>query len=444
MTMNQELHEFASRYLPGGVCSSARINKGTGSPFYISNAKGSKIFDLEGNEYIDICTSFGSALIGHGHPKVLDAIQESLEMGIMCAYENEWHSRLAQRISHAIPCIDMLRYTLSGTETTYYAVKLAREYTGRTYVVKFYGHFHGFNDYLAFNYWPSKEELWPKITPALDGLPDYLHEGCIVLPFNDFELVEETLKTRAHEIAAVILEPINYNSGTILPQPGFLKHLRRLTEEHEVVLIFDEILSGFRTSPGGVQETYGVIPDLCTLGKPIGGGTPLSLFGGKREIMEHVSPLGKAQHSGTYNAPLLSMLAGNAFFDVIEEEGFYDVLLERSSRLCQGINETMNRLGFVGRIQYAGARFSFLFGPPAERDELINYRDLADNQWGLLNRFHKACLDHGVYTHTQQHHGISSAHTDEDVDRLLEGIEAALRDIMAEDYKAEEAPAAFF
>ncbi|MFN8453445.1 MAG: aspartate aminotransferase family protein [Anaerolineae bacterium] len=445
MNKNQQHWEFASHYLPGGVCSSARINNGLHSPFYIARAEGSKVYDLEGNEYVDLCTSFGSALIGHGHPKVNAAILESLKMGFMCAYENECHAQLAQRITETIPCIDLLRYALSGTETTYYAIKLAREYTGRTLAVKFEGHFHGFNDYLAYNYWPSREKVWPQITPAVEGLPAYLQQGFIVLPFNDFERVEETLTRRGEEIAAVIVEPVNFNSGAILPQPGFLELLRRLTAEYGILLIFDEILSGFRTEPGCMQATYQITPDLCTLGKAIGAGTPLSVFGGKQEVMQHISPLGKAQHSGTYNGHLSSMLAGLAFFDVILAEGFYEEFLPRCQRLYEGINEIMNRLGFVGRVQSKGARFAFLFGPPAERAVLRNYQDLLDNQWALLNRFYRACLNHGIYIHTMQHHGISSAHTDEDVAHLLEGIEAALREVMAEGIDLhEQAPAAPF
>jgi len=432
MGKNQHLWDLASKYLPGGVCSSARINEGTSSPFYIPRAKGSTVYDLDGNEYIDLCMSFGASLLGHAHPNVVEAINRTIDMGIMCAYENEWHTRLAQRIAETVPCIDMLRFSMSGTETTYYAIKLAREYTGRTLVVKFEGHFHGFNDYVAYNYWPSHEGAWPTITPAVQGLPQYLQQGCIVLPFNDFERAEETLTVRGEEIACVILEPVNYNSGTILPQPGYLELLRRLTTEHGALLIFDEILSGFRTEPGCMQATYGVIPDLCTLGKAIGGGTPLSVFGGRREIMEHISPLGKAQHSGTYNGHLFEIMAGNAFFDVILGPAFYEDLLTRCERLYEGINEIMTRLGFMGRVQGKGARFSFLFGPVAEKEILRNYQDLLDNQWGVLNRFYKACLNHGIYIHTMHHHGISSAHTEEDIDRALEGIEAALRDVWAE------------
>lgn len=427
MDPNREHWNRASHFLPGGVCASARVHKGLGGPFYLSRAEGGKVYDLAGNEYIDLCTSFGSALLGHGHPRVKEAVSQALELGLMCAYENQWHARLAERIVEAVPGVEMLRFTMSGTETTNYAVKLAREYTGRSLLVKFEGHFHGFNDYLAYNYWPAPDEALPHFTPAAAGLPACLQEDCLVLPFNDFERAEETLARRGHEIAAVILEPVNYNSGTILPAPGFLELLRRLTAGQGSLLIFDEILSGFRTGPGCMQAAYGVTPDLCTLGKALGGGMPLSAFGGKREIMAHVAPLGRAQHSGTYNGHLSAIAGGLAFFDVIGKAGCYTDLLARSRRLYAGIDEIMQRLGFAGRVQGFGARFSFLFGPPAGRT-LRNYHDVVDYDWPLFHRFCLACQRHGVYLHTMWHHGLSTAHSDADVDRALEGIEAALRD----------------
>lgn len=426
--MNHDHWGTASQVLPGGVCASARINKALESPFYISRAAGGKVYDLEGNEYVDLCTSFGSALLGHAHPRVSAAIGQAVDMGLMCAYENEWHARLAERIAATVPCVEMLRFTLSGTETTTYALKLARQFTGRRLVVKFEGHFHGFNDYLSYNYWPSRDDALPQTTPAVAGLPDCLRQDCLVLPFNDFGWVAECLTGRGEEIAAVILEPVNYNSGTILPQPGFLELLRRVTAERGIVLIFDEILSGFRTGPGCMQATYGVTPDLCTLGKAIGGGMPLSAFGGKREIMEHVAPLGQVQHSGTYNGHLSAIMAANAFFDVITEPNCYPDALSRSQRLYDGIDEIARRLGVVARVQALGARFSFLFGPPAER-QAANYQDMLDYDWPAFYRFCAACLRHGVYIHTMWHHGLSVAHTDADVDRALEGIEAAFKEV---------------
>ncbi len=316
--MNQkELADLASQVLPGGVCSSARINKGLASPFYLARGEGGRVYDPEGRAYIDLCTSFGAALLGHSPPRIVAAIQTALDLGFLCADESEWHARLAQRIAASVPCVEMVRFSLSGTETTQYAVRLAREYTGRTLILKFEGHFHGFNDYLAYNYWPPPDRVWPEITPALEAMPAFRNQGCLVLPFNDFEQLEATLTARGHEIAAVILEPVNYNSGTILPEPGFLELVRDLTRQQGSLLIFDEILSGFRTEPGCMQATLGVTPDLCTLGKALGGGTPLSAFGGRREIMQHVAPTGRVQHSGTYNGHLSSILAGIAFFDAI-------------------------------------------------------------------------------------------------------------------------------
>jgi glutamate-1-semialdehyde 2,1-aminomutase len=266
----------------------------------------------------------------------------------------------------------------------------------------------------------------------------------LVLPFNDLSRLEETFRSHGEQIAAVILEPVNYNSGTILPQRGFLEASRRLTEEAGALLIFDEILSGFRTGPGCMQAEYGVIPDLCTLGKAVGGGTPLSLFGGRRQIMEHIAPLGNAQHTGTYNGHLIEMMAGNAFLDVILEDGFYERFLPRCEAFYKEVNAIMKRLGFQGRVQGKGARCSFLFGPAAER-KLKCYADMVDNRWDLLNRFYGACLRHGVYLHSMQHHGICSAHSDGELERALAGIEAALRVLMAEGLdRQEESRATFF
>ena len=191
MSRNRGQWQRASRYLPGGVCASARIHKGLGDSFYLSRGEGSRVYDLAGDEYIDLCTSFGSALVGHAHPRVCRAVGQALDMGLICAHEHEWHAQLAERIVEAVPAIEMLRFTMSGTETTYYAVKLAREYTGRPLVVKFEGHFHGYNDYLAYNYWPSPGEAWPQVTPAVAGLPEAWQQGCIVLPFNDFERAQD-------------------------------------------------------------------------------------------------------------------------------------------------------------------------------------------------------------------------------------------------------------
>lgn len=425
---NRDLWERSSKVLPGGVCSSARFHSPLGYPFYISKAAGSKVFDLDGKDYVDLTLSFGATLVGHAHPNVVEGIKTALEMGIMCSYENEWQQRLAQRLSQIVPCIDMIRFTLTGTESTYYAVKLAREYTGRTTVVKFEGHFHGFNDYLAYNYWPSREDMWPKTTPAVAALPEYLKQGFRILPFNDRERLERMFETEGDEIAAVILEPVNYNSGTIMPETGYLQYLRDLTARHDALLIFDEVLSGFRTGPGCMQEAFGVTPDLCILGKAIGGGTCLSAFGGTREVMEHVAPLGNAQHSGTYNGHIIEMMAANSFLDLILADGFYEDFIDRCNRFYEEVNGIFRRQRVAARAQGYGARFSLLFGPPSTRS-LRNYADVVDNDMDVMQRFSRACLEHGVFLHPMRHHGLSSAHSDADITRTLEAIEKATREI---------------
>jgi glutamate-1-semialdehyde 2,1-aminomutase len=426
---SEELFTYASQYLPGGVCSSARVHNSLGHPVYISRAEGSRVYDVDGNEYIDLFMSFGSAILGHGHPAIKDAVLKALDLGFPCAYEGEYQSRLAQKIAETVPCIEMVRFTLSGTETTSYAVKLARGYTGRSKIVKFEGHFHGFNDYLAFNYWPARGDMWPVLNPAVRGIPKSLQDDIVVLPFNDFERLEETLASMGEEIAAVILEPLNYNSGTIEPLPGYLQKLRDLTQQHGIVLIFDEILSNFRTGPGCIQAYYGVTPDLCTLGKVIGGGLALSAFGGKREIMSHIAPLGDVQHSGTYNGLWLPIMAGLAFMDIVVNQNFYTDYLPRCGRLYTGINEIMQRIGFPGRVNGVGARCSFLFGPLAEQERLINYQDFARNNLAMALSFYQTALDYGLYLHSAHHHGISAMHSDKDIDDTLERIEDVVKDL---------------
>ena len=445
MSINETLYEKATTVLPGGVTASARVNKMLGRPVYMARGAGSHLWDVDGNAYIDLCTGFGATLLGHGHPAVVEAVKRAADLGFMCAMETEFQAGLAQKLADAIPCVELVRFTLSGTETTYYAIKVARAFTGRKKVLKFEGHFHGFNDYLAYNYWPPLDQGWPNRVPAAAHMPEEIGKDTLILPFNDAEKLEELLTTRGREIAAVILEPINYNSGGILPLPGYLELLRRLTHEQGIVLIFDEILSGFRTGPGCAQAYLGVTPDMCTIGKAIGGGTVLSAYGGRREIMQTVAPVGTSQHSGTYNAHLIPMLAGNAFMDTISAPGFYEPLLARSRRLYAGIDEILGRLGIQGRVQGTGARFSLLFGPISDKQPLVNYSDTGRNDWDMAYRFFGRAVQHGIYMHTMWHHGLSSAHTDADVDQLLERMEVALRETRAETPAGKsERGAAFF
>lgn len=423
---HKTLHDRASQVLPGGVSAAARAAKEAGGPYYMARGEGARLYDVEGREYIDMHTSFGAALLGHGHPRIKEAVARSLEMGILCAYETAYQGQAAGKLVDALPAADMVRFTGSGTETTYYAIKLAREVTGKDKIIKFEGHFHGFHDYLQYNYWPPAGQGYPNVYSETGGVPAGAAKYIIVIPFNDLGILESTIRRHKDEVAAVILEPINYNSGGILPLPGYLEAMRQLTTDHGILLIFDEILSGFRTGVGCAQATLGVTPDLCTVGKAIGGGMPISAYGGRREIMEHVAPLGKAMHSGTYNAPLPCVMAVSAFMDEITQPGFYDGLLRRCDMLYDGIREIIQRVGIKCHLQATGARFNLLFGLD---EEPHNYAESSRRDVAMTNRFFAAGLRHGLFFHTGWHHGLSSVHTEADIQQALQGIEDAMNDI---------------
>lgn len=341
---NKSLYRSSARVLPGGVSAAARAGRGVGGPVYMARGEGARLYDVEGREYIDLHTSHGASLLGHGHARIQEAVCESLDMGMLCAYETEAHGTVARRLVELLPGADMIRFTATGTETTFYTVRLAREFTGKRKVLKFEGHFHGYNDYLQFNLWPPGGKGYPGLYQESRGALPGAEQHTIVLPFNDVDLLVDAINRHGHDIAAVILEPVNYNSGGIRPLPGFLETLRYLTSEKGIVLIFDEILSGFRTGPGCMQEYLGVTPDLFCIGKALGGGMPISAFGGRREIMEHVAPLGNVMHSGTYNAPLPCVMAVKAFLEVITEPGFYDQLLGTCDLLYEGIRGIIRRM----------------------------------------------------------------------------------------------------
>lgn len=423
---HQAAYDFASHYLPGGVSAAARAAKDVGGPHFMARGDGARLYDIEGQEYIDVHTSHGASLLGYGHPRIKEAVAQSLEMGILCAHETAYHGQAAMKLANVLPCADMVRFTGTGTETTYYTIKLAREFTGKDKIIKFEGHFHGFHDYLQYNYWPPAGQGYPNIYSETGGVPDGASKYVIVLPFNDLQALETAIQDHKDEVAAVILEPINFNSGGILPQPGYLEAMRQLTTDNDILLIFDEILSGFRTGPGCAQAHLGVTPDLCTIGKAIGGGMPISAFGGRRDIMEHVAPLGNAMHSGTYNAPLPCILAVNAFMDEITQTGFYDGFLSRCNVLYDGIQDIIERVGVKCLLQATGARFNLLFGLDQEP---LNYAESSQRDVKMTNSFFQASMRHGAFFGSGWHHGISTVHTEADIQQALEGIEAAMKEI---------------
>jgi glutamate-1-semialdehyde 2,1-aminomutase len=429
MTGNAErLYEAAKEHLAGGVSAAARIHGSLGRPFMTARGEGGWVWDVDGKGYVDLNTSNGAALLGHGHPAVRRAVEKALDLGILCAHETEYQAEVADKLAAMVPCADLVRFTGSGTETTWHAIRTARAFTGKSKVVKFEGHFHGYHDYLGYSAWPPLDEAGPENAPIpfpeSGGIPPELQQFVIVLPWNDAALLERTLEAQGDEIAAVIMEPINYNSGTILPAPGFMQAARELTRAKGVVLIFDEILSGFRTGPSCAQGYLGVTPDLCTLGKALGGGTALSAFAGRREVMDAISPRGPVVHSGTFNAHLIPILAAGAFLDEAAKPEFWAHLEQLERTFYPALGDIFERAGLPVWVQALGARFSLLFGL---EDEPTTYRQAARFDREMARVFFGAAMDEGVYFHFAWHHGFSAMHTQADLDRALEGIESAAR-----------------
>ncbi len=424
------LHDIAKRYFPGGVCATARANEAIGHPLYVSRGEGPRIYDLDGREYIDMCMSHGASLLGHNHPKIKAAVTQALELGIICSYETEYHSALAKRITELVPCAEMVRFAGSGTETVMHALRLARTATAREKIIKFEGHFHGYSDALNFSVAPPLDKAGPPAAPIpypeSGGIPSNLKDHVVIVPFNDPAALEAAFAQHGHEAATLILEPINYDSGCILPQPGFLQLCRDLCDRYGVSLFFDEVLTAFRMAPGGAQEVLGVVPDLCVLGKAFGAGTPISAIAGKREVMMHLRPVGASELSGTYLAHLTTVLAALAALEEYSQPGFYERLDAIGQRFYAGFQEIIDRSGVPLRLQHVGPRFGMYFGL---KTEVTNYREAARQNRAMELTFIAACFDRGVYFAVSPHHGFSAAHTEADIDRALEAIEGAMNEV---------------
>jgi glutamate-1-semialdehyde 2,1-aminomutase len=428
------LYDVAQRYLPGGVSAAARFHPALGRPFFAARGDGPRLWDVDGREYLDFHMSFGAGLLGHGHPAIKAAVERALDMGILCAFETEYDAEVARKLTELVPCAEMVRFTGSGTETTWHAARTARVFTGRWKLVKFEGHFHGFSDVLGFSSWPPLDIAGPAEAPARipesGGIPPADAESVIVLPWNDVGALERCLEEAGDEIAAVIMEPINYNSGGIMPAPGYLEAVRELTTRHGVVLIFDEILSGFRTGASCAQGYLGVTPDLTTLGKCLGGGTPLSAFVGRRDIMEACAPIGRGVHSGTYNAHPIPILAADAFLDVVSAPSFWEEMQAKEEFFYPGLRAAFERAGVTVWVQATGARFNLLFGLDREP---MSYREAALCDRELETRFYAAAIARGIYFHYSWHHGFSAMHSMADLAGALVAIEDAARSIAHSD-----------
>jgi len=422
--------ERAQKVMPGGVNASARMNGALGHPIMMDHAEGPYLYDVDGHRIIDYCVSHGASLLGHGHPAVVAAVQEVMARGMMLSYETNIQIEVAERLMALFPGMEMVRYACSGTETTWHALRVSRAYTGKWGVVKFEGHYHGVNDTVGYSHWPDLDAAGPadapRPVPDSAGIPPANNDLITMLPFNDVAAFERCMEAKGDELAAVIMEPINYDSCGLVPTPEFLEAVRTLTREKGVVLIFDEVLSGFRVRPGAALGDA-VIPDMTVLGKAVGGGMPVSAFMGTADIMNTCTPVGPALNSGTYNAPPVLVAAIGALLDVATAPGFYEHLNALGERLYGGMREIMERRGIKAWVQGVGARFGLLFGLDQEPR---NYRDVAQQDLEMIKAFHRVCLSRGVYLHCiSPHHGYSSAHSMADINETLDVMDQAASEL---------------
>lgn len=401
----------AKRVIPGGVNSPARAFEPVGgNPLFITKGEGSRLYDADGKSYIDYVSSWGPLILGHAHPKVVAVLKEVCEKGTSFGAPTEIEVRLAELVVERIPSVEMVRMVNSGTEATMSAVRLARGYTGREKIIKFEGCWHGHSDSFLIQAGSSALTMGMPNSP---GVTKGTASDTLIAPFNDLVAVKQIVSKNPNEIAAVIVEPIAGNMGVIVPEEGFLAGLRDLTENLGIVLIFDEVITGFRVHPGGAQGLYGVTPDLTTLGKIIGGGLPVGAFGGKIEIMQHVSPLGKrVSQAGTLSGNPLAMSVGYETLRQLDS-GLYDVLEEKASALENGFRENLTALGLGFPLNRVGSMMTLFF-----TDRLVNNYESANScDQKLFSRYHRAMLDHGIYLAPSQFEAnfISLSHNDSDI-----------------------------
>jgi glutamate-1-semialdehyde 2,1-aminomutase len=436
MSQVADQYARACEYLAGGVSSSTRLNRALGHAMLFQRGHGCRVWDLDGREYIDLCCSHGATLLGHGDERVRQSVVAAMERGAMCSYESEQHTELAQLLCETVPCCERVRFTGSGSEATMHCIRLARAHTGRTKLLKFEGNFHGYHDQLMFSLNTPADQLCDETAPAAwpgsTGLPPSLEQQLVLVPYNRADLLERAFQQHGRDLAAVICEPIYYNAGCILPTAEFMSALRSLTTRYGALLIFDEVLSAFRMVPGGAQQFLGVTPDLCTLGKAVGGGYPLSVVGGRREIMERYMPQGDCQHSGTYNGHPVVVAAALAAVRAYRGPGFYEHIHAVSDKLVRGLNGLLARHGIAGRVQGLGARFGIYFGIT---DEVRSYRDAVRHDRAAMLRFVASAIRHGVYFHDYGgaacHHGFCAAMSLADAEEALDKLDQALEDVPA-------------
>ena len=423
MERSARLFEEAKRFIPGGVNSPVRAFKAVGgTPPFIERAKGSRVWDVDGNEYIDFVASWGPMILGHAHPQVIEAVKEAAERGTSYGAPTALEVEMARMICSALPSVEMVRMVNSGTEAVMSAIRLARAFTGRDKVVKFAGCYHGHADGLLVRAGSGATTLG---VPDSPGVPEGYASLTLIAPYNDLEALRALMKEHRGEVACVVVEPVAGNMGVVPPEEGFLEGLRRVCDEEGCLLIFDEVITGFRVGWSGAQGLYGVRPDLTCLGKIIGGGFPVGAFGGRREVMERLAPVGDVYQAGTLSGNPLAMAAGLKTLQILKENDPYGRLEEMSSYLCEEASKIARSLGLDLFFSRVGSMFTFFFTRGPVRD----YESARRSDTAAYSRYFWTLLREGIYVAPSQFEAafLSTAHTEEDLERTLSALEKAFR-----------------
>ncbi|RUO68297.1 glutamate-1-semialdehyde 2,1-aminomutase [Idiomarina ramblicola] len=422
MSRSEDLYTQAQISIPGGVNSPVRAFNGVGgTPIFFERAEGAYMFDADGKRYIDYVGSWGPMILGHNHPSVLEATIQAAQRGLSFGTPTEVEITMAEMIRKIVPSIEKVRMVNSGTEATMTAIRLARGYTGRDKILKFEGNYHGHADSLLVKAGSGALTLG---VPNSPGIPEDFAKHTLTVNYNDIESVKQVFAEMGDQIACIIVEPVAGNMNCIPPVEGFLEGLRSICDEHGSVLIFDEVMTGFRVAPGGAQERYNVKPDLTTLGKVIGGGMPVGAFGGKKEVMDYIAPVGPVYQAGTLSGNPVAMAAGLAALQQLSQPGLYDQLYQRVDTLLNGLQERADRAGIPMTTNRAGSMFGFFF---TEEPEVTTYAQATQCNMEHFKTFYHAMLEQGVYLAPSAFEGgfMSAAHSEEDIQQTLDAAEKA-------------------
>ncbi|GLS27876.1 glutamate-1-semialdehyde 2,1-aminomutase [Marinibactrum halimedae] len=420
MNRSEQLFQDAQKHIPGGVNSPVRAFRAVGgTPVFFEKAKGAYIYDADGKQYVDYVQSWGPMVLGHAHPEVIAAVVEKVQHGLSFGAPTEIETTLADELCQIMPGMDLVRFVSSGTEATMSAIRLARGFTGRDTIIKFEGCYHGHSDSLLIKAGSGALTLG---VPSSPGVPAALAQHTVTLTYNDIEGVKKAFQEMGDQIACVIAEPVCGNMNCVPPIPGFLETLREECDKSGALLVIDEVMTGFRVSLTGAQGHYGVTADITTLGKVMGGGMPVGAFGGRREVMEHIAPLGPVYQAGTLSGNPVAMAAGLTNLRLVQEEGFYESLSQKTTLLVEGLQDRANAANIPFTTNHVGSMFGFFF---TDAPHITNYQQVMDCNIERFNKFFHGMLQEGVYLAPASYEAgfMSAAHTEKDIQFTLDAAE---------------------